>query len=416
MNTRAVALLLAGLGGCYHPPADLRPDAPATGSGRLEGGPAPSEPAARGCDAALAVLLERSPLLRAARGGAAVTRADVASAGAWEAPEIRAGDNLRDLGRESEIALRIRWPGPGVGGAEVSAAEARGALSAAEVQALEVEVARDARLAHAEWRRATHRARLARAAAADATRRAELLAQRLKAGTATAVAHAAARLEASAAEEAARADERRADRLARAWAARTGAAPAAGDRCAPPMPRETDSDVPHPAVAAARAQAWEADAIAFAERRSQWIWPTYVQLGWVEDSAGGQRQDRIQLQFGLALPLPGADTGDRATAEAEHKREVAEATIEATRSAVEAARAAYEAAVADRAALEARQPDLDAAAALLSRGEAAGASPDELSGLARRIRDAQQAVAEAEYDVDVAAAELAAALGMARAR
>lgn len=407
----AKGVVLTFLGGCYHPPAALRPDAEAPRPApSTAADSAPARP--RGCDASLAVLLDRAPLLRAARQGAAVGRADVAAAGAWDAPEIRAGDNLRDFGQESEIALRLRLPGLGVPGAETSAAEARAVLSAAEVRALEVEFALEARLAHAELRRATRHARLARAAAADAARRLELLGQRLQAGTATAVSHAAARLESATATDVADAADRRALRLASLWAARTGAPPLDGDRCAPPA-GTPDVAATHPAIAAARAEAWEADAAAFAERRGQWIWPTFVQLGWVEDSAGGQRRDRIQLQFGIALPLPGQDAGDLATAEAEHKRAVADATVDATRSAVRAAHADYEAAVEDRSRLDARRADVDAAAALLARGEAAGASPDELASLAKRLRDHEDGVIEADYAVDVAAAELAAALGLA---
>jgi outer membrane protein TolC len=402
------------LTGCYHPPRELRPEAPA---------PAPEAPAAneesvvtqKSCDAALAAILARDPTLRAARAGLPVARADVDAAGGWDPLEIRVGDNLRDLGRESKVELRLRLPGPGVPGAESSAAEARVELTSAEIRALEVEVAEAARIAHADVRLAAERARLAQAAAAEAHQTADLLTQRARAGTATAVGETEARLAAIAADAAATAAERTAARLRHQWVSRAGAQPIENDTCAAPDPASAKLEA-NPAVAAARAEAWEADATAFAEARSQWIWPSYAQLGWAKDSSGNQRQDRIVFEFGIAIPWPGDDSGDVAAAEATHRREAADATVASARSAIQAATVQYAEAQAARADLAERQTEIDGATALLTRGQAAGAAPSELAGLSKRLREHQKALAEADHAVAVAAAELHAALGLAAAR
>lgn len=416
MNARP-ALVRVGacllLTGCYHPPRELRPDAPAP---EPEAPPASAESAMpRTCDAALGAILARDPTLRAARAGLPVARADVDAAGTWDPLELRAGDNLRDLGGESKVELRLRLPGPGVPGAEASAAEARVELTSAEIRALEVAVAEAARIAHADLRLAAERARLAHAAATEAHQNADLLTQRARAGTATAVGETEARLAASAADDAAAAADRTATRLRSQWAARAGAEPAENDTCTAPDLASAKLEA-NPAVAAARAEAWEADATAFAEARSQWIWPTYAQLGWAKDSAGNQRQDRIVFEFGIALPWPGDDAGDVAAAEATHRREAAEATVSNTRRAIAAATAEYAEAQGARTDLAKRQAEIDEATALLSRGQAAGAAPSELAGLSKRLREYQKALAEADHAVAVAAARLHAALGLAAVR
>lgn len=401
------------LSGCYHPPRALRPDAPAVVPPAAASEVAATNP--QSCDAALVAILARDPVLRAARAGLPVARVEVAAAGAWDPLELRGGDNLRDLGGETKVELRLRLPGPGVAGAETSAAEARVELTAAEIRALEVEVALAARTAHADLILAGATARLAAAAAAEARQNAELLTQRARAGTATAVGEAEARLAAAAADDAAAAAERAHLRHRARWQARAGALPAEADPCAAPESASARLEA-HPAVAAARAEAWEADANAFAENRSSWIWPTYAQLGWSKDSAGNQRQDRIIFEFGIALPWPGDDAGDVATAEAEHRREAAEAAVVVARGAIEKATADLADAQAIRADLLKRQVDVDAATTLLSRGQAAGAAPNELGGLSKRLREHQRALAEADHTVALAAAELHAALGFAAAR
>jgi hypothetical protein len=416
VNARPAVLRLGAcllLTGCYQAPGDLRPDSPARSR---ESAPADVERATpQSCDAALGAILSRDPTLRAARAGLPVARADVEAAGAWDPLELRAGDNLRDLGGESKVELRLRLPGPGVAGAETSAAEARVELTSAEIRALEVEVAQAARIAHADLRLAAASAHLAHAAAAEAHQNAELLIQRARAGTATAVGAAEARLAASAADDAAAAADRKALRLRSRWAARVGAPPEENGTCAAPDPASAKLEA-NPSVAAARAEAWEADATAFAEARSQWIWPTYAQLGWSNDSAGNRREDRIVFEFGIALPWPGDDAGDVAAAEATQRREAAEAAIVTAQSAIGVATATYAEALAAREDLEKRQAEIDEATALLTRGQAAGAAPNELAGLSKRLREHQKALAEADHDVAVAAAELHAALGFAAAR
>ena len=411
MTVRSRRFVLAGLivVGCYHAPAEF--SHPADRSWQSAATP-PVSGAALGCDAAIVAVLERDPTLRAARAGRAVAQRDVDAAGRWDGPELRLSDNLRDFANEWKAELRFPLPGPGVSGAENSAAEARVQLTAAEVRALEVQVAQGIRAAHADLAFVAARALLDREAAAAALRRAELVAERATAGTATAVAAMEAKLVAVAAEDTSRATEREVARHRERLTTRVGSPPDALVQCTAPRTTAGNSEV-HPTIAIALAQAWESDAVAFAESRAAWIWPTFAQVGWAADTAGNNRQDRILVEVGIALPFPGADDGDVARSLAEQHRLAAEATRIAVGSAVDEAESMWREARAQRAALEARQGEIDAAAALLARAESAGAAPDELSTLSKRLRDHSRALAESEHALARAAAEVFAARGLA---
>ena len=404
------------LSACYHPPP-----APVLAPIQIPVGPPPAAdatpgPGAVSCDALVSAFLARDPTLRAARAGLPVARAAADAAGPFPSPEVRFHDDLRDIGQQPAVDLRLRLPKPGVADGKQRAAEARVVLSEAQVRVLEIEVARKARRAHADLVLAAGRARLSQEAASAAAAEADLVAQRERAGVATAVSLSRVRLNAETRRLQAEADTSELDVLRTALESQSGVRPDDTQLCQPPAPLKTVDPAEHPAVQAAQARARSADAESFAAERAGWIWPAFFQIGWQRDAEGKTRRDPIIAEFGVVIPLPGADASDVARAKASKTADAVGFEAERVRADVLRTAAAWQAATAHADALGRTSPELDAARALLTRGEAVGAAPAELAELRSALRDRAWALAQAQHAVAWAAADYQAAVGVAGVR
>lgn len=414
-------LLALTLVGCYHPPtrpvgeAGPRVVPPSEPTRAPEPVPSGQTTNALGCEAAVARVLRMDATLEAARAGLPVARTARRAAGRLPDPEVRLSDNVRDLGQETRVDLRFRIDPLGSGSAEKAAAEAGERLSEAETAALEVDVARETRVAFADVRFRERRLETLRAEVAALRADAQLAEERARAGLITAVALEEARLGLAASESALSSAERSQVARVRALELRVGAPVDPAGACMEPVApaAQAGATSPPPDVRAAWADADAADAEAFVEARSAWVWPTYAQVSWSRDKAGNNREDRILVEVGIALPWPGTDGGDVAEARARHAEATASALQRQAASRLETAEATLAGARADREAIQALRPAVELSRALLEKGRSVLAPASDLAALAKRLRQYELSVADAEQAIAVAEADVLAARGLA---
>ncbi|MBI4516369.1 MAG: TolC family protein [Deltaproteobacteria bacterium] len=362
------------------------------------------------CDSVVAAAVAEDPAIRAAQAAVSEARAG-ASALRWlDPPEVRLRSDAAT--RNDQARLGVRWPlpGPGVASASAQAAQAREAMALAEVDALAARTAAAVRADCAELRHAREQRELSEHLMTAAARHSQAVQTRTSAGISTALAEEHALLDAAEAQEQAlqaRAREDAAVTAMRRWTAE----PLALDRhvcIAPAEINAEDAAGRHPSVRLARAAVLAAESEDLAVQRRHWLWPSFVQVSWVRELS--ERHDGVLVETGVKLPLPDKETAASAARLDTRRFELQAAERRAEAEITAAAAAAGEAAAAVNR-MEAGADSLARAQALVGSGTEAGADPQELWRLDRRLAERRQRLSTARYQAELKCIELRRMLG-----
>jgi outer membrane protein TolC len=366
-----------------------------------------------GCEAAVQLVLAAHPLVEAAEAGLREAEANASFLRWIDSPELRLRTDAGSIDDDHRVGLRWPLPAPGAAGARARAGQAGADRRAAEIDRTRAVLAAEVRRDYAAVRHASADAAVLERLADHASRYADAVSGLMRAGSATVLEQETARLRATETEEraaTARDRERLALEAAKRW---TGRSPSRdNDECAGDADLGPDGDIleTHPDIRIARARAAAAEQDAVATRREAWVWPSFVEVTWIRETDGKDR-DGVLLQTGVELPVTGRRSEE---AEArEQKLALRSRSIEQGIGAeVEAARLGYRNAREKVKRIEARGEDVKRARDLLARGAKAGADPGEVWRLAREIADWEIEANQARYEEELARIQLRLSAGL----